>query len=61
MKKFFAILLSLALMLPLAACEDKKSLQIFDTDETIEETVIYDENDVKITANELTYSSFSAV
>lgn len=60
MKKFFAILLSLALMLPLAACEDKKSLQIFDTDATIEETVIYDENDVKITANELTYGSFSA-
>lgn len=60
MKKILAIILSLALVLSLAACENEKTLENFDTGATIKETVIYNENNIKITANELTYGSFSA-
>ncbi len=36
------------------------SLPAFDKSATIEQTVLYDENDVKITANELTYDNYFA-
>ncbi len=39
---------------------EKLSPSDFNTDGTIEETILYDENDVKITANELTYGGYSA-
>lgn len=34
-------------------------LEAFKTDATIEETILYDENDLKITATDLTYSSYA--
>lgn len=75
MKKFLTVLLSLVLVLSLAACGNgqtlgendsgnentsENKLEAFDTEATIEETVLYDENNIKITANELTFNSFSA-
>ena len=40
--------------------ESVESLNKFDTQGTIEKCVLYDENNIKITANELSYSNFSA-
>ena len=40
--------------------EPEAELPEFSTEATIEETVLYDENDVRITATELTYNSYSA-
>lgn len=71
MKKFLALLFMLTLSLSLCACNKSKStdplktanqLSIgkFDTTPTIEESVIYNENDIKITANNLTYTNRSA-
>ncbi len=60
MKKFLAILLSLTLTLSFVSCKKETKLEKFDTDPTIEKTVLYDKNNIKITANELTYGNFSA-
>jgi hypothetical protein len=40
--------------------EPEIELPEFSTDATIEETVLYDENDVRITATELTYNGYAA-
>lgn len=40
--------------------EPEVELPEFSTNATIEETVLYDENDVRITATELTYNSYAA-
>ncbi|MBQ7033553.1 MAG: hypothetical protein IJN25_07850 [Clostridia bacterium] len=69
MKKLLIGAVSLILSLSLVACGNGgasektnvgATLEAFDTGATIERTVLYDENGIKITANELTYSSFSA-
>ncbi len=60
MKKILAMVLSLMFVLSLMACGENATLEEFSTDATIEKTIIYDDNNIKITANELTYGTFSA-
>ncbi len=55
----FAAVCMLFGALALSACGGA-TLGEFDTKPTIEQTVLYDENGVKITANGLTYDNFSA-
>lgn len=67
MKKTLGILVLIALLLS-SGCKNAKpaetknseSLDTFDTSATIEPTVIYDKDNIKIAADELTYGSFSA-
>lgn len=60
MKKILASLLLLTIMVSLVGCGGTTVLEEFNTEATIEENVLYDENDIKITAKELTYDTFSA-
>lgn len=60
MKKYLVSLLSFLLLPALAACGSGKKMEEFNTEATIGKTVIYDENNIKITADELAYSAFSA-
>lgn len=66
MKKSIILILVLGIIISISACDtgsvaqSKESLGEFQKEATIEPTVIYDENGVKITANELKYGSFSA-
>lgn len=66
MKKFVRLILVLGIVSSISACGtggnplSVASLGEFQKDATIEPTVIYDENGVKITANELNYGNFSA-
>lgn len=73
MKKFLALLCIFVLVLTVCGCnnaedskskttsaEGKASMGEFDTSATINEAVIYEENDVKITANKLTYTNSAA-
>ena len=61
MKKMLSIFLSLLLLiLLLVACTSNKTLDEFETKATLEKTVLYDNKDVVIIANELSYTAFSA-
>lgn len=59
LKKIFGILLIFALLLS-SGCVKSNTADAFDTSPHIEPTVLYDEGGIKITANKLTYSAFSA-
>lgn len=68
MKKILILLAVLAVIGSLISCGDneildnvglKTSIDDFDTTATIQETVLYSDNDVVITANELLYSAFN--
>ena len=60
MKKILTAAFLLLLMSALAGCGGNKTMEAFNTEATIEPTVIYDENGVRITADQLTYDNFSA-
>lgn len=60
MRKTLTLILAFILLFTLSACGSKKSLDEFDTNATIEKVTIYNENNIKIIANELTYGNFSA-
>lgn len=60
MKKILAFVLVLCIVLSLTACGKSETMEEFKTDATIEKTVIYDADNVKITANSLTYTTYSA-
>ena len=76
MKKTLTLLVVLAVLSSLVACNDNgivgdvgnenlgdvglnASIDDFDTTATVEETVLYNDNDVVITANELLYSAYN--
>lgn len=60
MKKILTAAFLLLLMSALAGCGGNETMEAFNTEATIEPTVIYDENGVRITADQLTYDNFSA-
>ena len=60
MKKILAASFLTLLMSALTGCGGNETMETFNTEATIEPTVIYDENGVRITADQLTYDNFSA-
>ena len=62
MKEYPVLIFAVMIMVLFSACDvlSDKSLEKFSTEATIEKTVLYDQNNVKITADELLYGNFSA-
>ena len=62
MKKLLSIFISFVVIFTFTACKKVNNINLdeFYTQASIEETLLYNENNVKITANELTYSDYSA-
>ena len=71
MKKILTLILVVVLTFSVVGCSETQEtiedmveeiveMEAFDTTPTIEKTVLYDDNNIKITANELTYGNSSA-